>query len=231
VPADRRVYLRGWCYATDPVYVAEHPDLWRSPALAYAADTALGMAGVGVDDVAYLDLYSCFASSVNFARDALGIAADDPRPLTVTGGLPYHGGAGSDYLTHSIATMARVLRDDPGSLGVVSGVGMHMTKHVYGVYSTTPGAAAPVPPGKAPEQPAVAITDTFSGDATVAAYSVAHGREGGPEWGVAICDLGDGTRGYARMADADLLAAAEREELVGRRVTVSTNENVNTARL
>jgi acetyl-CoA C-acetyltransferase len=231
VPADRRVYLRGWCYATDPIYVAEHSEMWRSPALAYAAGTALGMAGAGIDDVAHLDLYSCFASSVNFARDALGIAADDPRPLTVTGGLPYHGGAGSDYLTHPIATMARVLREDPGSLGVVSGVGMHMTKHVYGVYSTTPGQAAPVPPSKAPEQPAIAITDTFAGEATVAAYSVVHGREGGPEWGVAVCDVGDGTRGYARMADADLLAAAESEELVGRRVTVSTNENVNTARL
>jgi acetyl-CoA C-acetyltransferase len=225
------VYLRAWCYATDPIYVAEHSEMWRSPALAYAAGTALGMAGAGIDDVAHLDLYSCFASSVNFARDALGIAADDPRPLTVTGGLPYHGGAGSDYLTHSIATMARVLREDPGSLGVVSGVGMHMTKHVYGVYSTTPGQAAPVPPSKAPEQPAIAITDTFAGEATVAAYSVVHGREGGPEWGVAVCDVGDGTRGYARMADADLLAAAESEELVGRRVTVSTNENVNTARL
>src|SRR3954469_1583834 len=161
VPTDRRVYLRGWAYATDPIYVAEHPELWRSPALAYAADTALGMAAAGIDDVAHLDLYSCFASSVNFARDALGIAADDPRPLTVTGGLPYHGGAGSDYLTHSIATMARVLRDDPGSLGAVSGVGMHMTKHVYGVYSTTPGDAAPVPPGPSPEPPAVAIVDTF----------------------------------------------------------------------
>jgi acetyl-CoA C-acetyltransferase len=231
VPADRRVYLRGWCYATDPVYVAEHAELWRSPALAHAAGTALGMAGAGIDDVAHLDLYSCFASSVNFARDALGIAAADPRPLTVTGGLPYHGGAGSDYLTHSIATMARVLREDPGSLGVVSGVGMHMTKHVYGVYSTEPGAAAPVPPGKAPEQPAVPITDTFSGPATVAAYSVVHGRDGAPEWGVAVCDVGDGTRGYARMTDADLLDAAESDELVGRRVAVSTNENVNTARL
>ena len=72
--------------------------------------------------------------------DALGLAADDPRGFTVTGGLPFAGGAGSDYMTHSIATMATTLRDDPGSLGLVSGVGMHMTKHVYGVYSTTPGS-------------------------------------------------------------------------------------------
>jgi acetyl-CoA C-acetyltransferase len=231
VPPDRRVYLRGWCYATDPVYVAEHVDLWRSPALGHAAETALAAAGVGIDDVAHLDLYSCFGSSVNFARDALGIAPEDPRPLTVTGGLPYHGGAGSDYLTHSIATMARVLRDDPGSFGLVSGVGMHMTKHVFGVYSTEPGPAAPLPPGRSPEQPAAPIVDTYAGPATVAAYSVVHGRAGTPEWGVAVCDTPDGPRCYARIEDADLLASAETEELVGRTLTLATNENVNLARL
>jgi acetyl-CoA C-acetyltransferase len=231
VPADRRVYLRGWCYATDPVYVAEHVEPWRSPAMALAAETALGAAGVGIDDVAHLDLYSCFGSSVNFARDALGIATDDPRPLTVTGGLPYHGGAGSDYLTHSIATMARVLRDDPGSYGLVSGVGMHMTKHVFGVYSTDPGAAAPVPPGPAADQPACPIRDTYEGAATVAAYSIVHGSEGGPEWGVAVCDTPDGERCYARLADPDLLVSAEQEELVGRTLALSTTENINVARL
>src|SRR5439155_963790 len=40
VPADRRVYLRGWCYATDPVYLAEHRDLFRSPAMVAASAEA-----------------------------------------------------------------------------------------------------------------------------------------------------------------------------------------------
>ena len=81
VPRDRRVYLRGWRYATDPVYVAEHPDLWR-----VAGDGARPpaprseLAGVGIDDVAHLDLYSCFGSSVNFMRDALGIGGRRPAP-------------------------------------------------------------------------------------------------------------------------------------------------------
>ena len=41
VPAERRAYLHGWCYATDPVYVAEHPDLSASPAMAAASAEAL----------------------------------------------------------------------------------------------------------------------------------------------------------------------------------------------
>ena len=49
-----------------------------------------------VDEVAHLDLYSCFASSVCFALDALGIRTY-PRAARGhgTGGLPYHGGPGS----------------------------------------------------------------------------------------------------------------------------------------
>ena len=231
VPPERRVYLRGWCYATDPTYVAEHDEMWRSPAMAAAAGEALRVGGVGIDNVAHLDVYSCFGSSVNFARDALGIGEGDGRSLTVTGGLPYHGGAGSDYMTHSIATMAGVLRGDPGSYGLVSGVGMHMTKHVYGLYSTEPGPVAP------PEQERVQATvdsggkreirDLYEGAATVAAYSVAHGRDGAPEWGIVVCDLPEGDRAYGKMVDGDALASIERDELVGRKVTLTPTEGEN----
>jgi acetyl-CoA C-acetyltransferase len=226
VPAEQRVYPRGWCYATDPVYLAEHDDMWCSPAMAAASTEALRVAGIGVDDVATLDLYSCFASSVNFARDALGLREGDTRPLTVTGGLPYHGGAGSNYMTHSIAQMATRLRDAPGSFGMVSGVGMHMTKHTYAVYSTTPGPVAP------PEQATVqakldaaghvAIVDEHAGPATVAAYSIVHGREGTPEWGVAVCDVAGGARCYAKLLDPALLSRAEEDELVGAQLTLET---------
>ena len=228
VPPDRRVYLRGWCYATDPTYVAEHDDMWRSPAMAAAAGEAMRVGGVDVDDVAHLDVYSCFGSSVNFARDALGLGEGDSRPLTVTGGLPYHGGAGSDYMTHSIATMAGVVRRDPGSYGLVSGVGMHMTKHVYGLYSTEPGPVA------TPEQKAVqakldadgrrVIRDVYDGAATVAAYSVVHGKDGEPEWGVVVCDVPEGDRAYGKVLDAAMLESIERDELVGRKVTLTPTE-------
>lgn len=224
VPRDRRVYPRGWCFASDQTYVAEHPEMWHSPAMTAASEAALRAAGVGVDDVSHLDLYSCFASSISFARDSLGLADDDPRPLTVTGGLPYHGGAGSNYLTHSIAAMVRTLRDDAGSLGVVSGVGMHMTKHVFAVYSTTPGLV--VPPDETALQARLDeagkrnILDFYEGEATVTAYSVVHGREGTPEWGLVVCEARGGDRCYAKMLDHDLLASAEQRELVGTVVRV-----------
>ena len=153
VPEERRVYLRGWGYAEDPVHVAGHPDLWRSPALAAASSSALAGAGIDIDQVAHLDLYSCFASSVCFALDALGLAEDDGRGVTQTGGLPYHGGPGSNYVTHSLAAMAETLRLDPGSYGMVSGVGMHMQKHAYGVWSTAPGSFVEAPAYAAAAEP------------------------------------------------------------------------------
>jgi acetyl-CoA C-acetyltransferase len=234
VPTDRRVYLQGWCYATDPTYVAEHDPLWASPAMQQASAATLRAASVDIDDVAYLDLYSCFGSSVTLALDALGIKAGDPRGVTVTGGLPFSGGAGSDYLTHSIAAMAGVLRRDPGSLGLVSGVGMHLTKHVFGLYSTTPPASL-VPVDQAAVQrgldarPPRAITAAAADGtiATVASYTVAHARGGEPEWGLAVCDLADGTRCYARVEDADLLRRIETSEWVGSAVSLasrSTNQ-------
>jgi acetyl-CoA C-acetyltransferase len=226
VPQDQRVYLRGWSYATDPVCVAEHRDLWRSPAMGAASTEALRCAATTVDDVAHLDLYSCFASSINFARDALGIAPDDARPLSVTGGLPYHGGPGSGYMTHSIAQMTRRLRSDPGSTGMVSGVGMNMTKHAFGIYSTRPGTVIRPDAERVQEgldaDGTLAIAEICEGEAEVAAYSVVHGRGGEPEWALLICDVADGVRAYARSIEPALLALAESEELVGRRVRLES---------
>ena len=234
IPEDRRVYLRGSGYAEDPPHVAGHPELWRSPAMAAAAKAALAGAGIGADDVAHFDLYSCFASSVCFALDALGIGEDDTRALTQTGGLPYHGGPGSNYMTHSLAAMVETLRGEPGSFGVTSGVGMHMQKHAYGVWSTDHGTGAPAPvpePSPAAADP-VAIVESPEGDATVAAYSVLHGRDGGPERALLICNLPARARCYALLdGDAAVLASAEADELIGRTVTLAPTDGINHARL
>lgn len=233
VPEERRVYLRGSAYAEDPVHVAGHPDLWRSPAMAAAANAALAGAGIGADDVAHFDLYSCFASSVCFALDALGISEDDPRPVTQTGGLPYHGGPGSNYMTHALAAMVETLRNEPGSYGITSGVGMHMQKHAYGVWSTDPGTGtlrdvAPATPQSAP----LSIVEAPEGTATVATYTVLHGRDGEPDRALLVCDLPDAGRCYALLdGGAEVLAGPEADELIGRTVHLTPADGVNHAAL
>jgi acetyl-CoA C-acetyltransferase len=187
-----------------------------------ASRRALAGAGAGIDDVAYLDLYSCFASSLHFACDALGIAPADGRGLTVTGGLPYHGGPASGYLTHSIAAVVERLRADPGALGLVSGVGMHMTKHVFGIYSAAPGPVGPPDAVAAAEsRPVVA---SHEGEAAVVAYSVVHGRDGAPEWALLVCELPGGARTYAQVRGTDACAPAEQREIVGTTVGLVPRE-------
>lgn len=233
VPADHRVYLRGWATAQDQKAIAARPRLWRSAALHAASAVALAHAGVGIDDIEHIDLYSCFASAPNFAADALGLDPTGDRQLTVTGGLPYFGGPGSAYMTHSIATMAETLHQDPGSYGLLSGVGMSLEKHTYAIYSTTPGAVVPPDADQVRAEVeaagAVPVVDLHEGDATVAAYSVAHGHDG-PQHGLAVVDLPDrGARAYARFTDPELMLEAEQVELIGRTVSLINDGLVNTA--
>lgn len=228
IARDRRITLRGFCSAQDPARMASRGELWRSRAMAEASQEALRCAGVGLDDVAHLDLYSCFASAVNFARDALKISENETRPLTLTGGLPYFGGPGSGYVTHSIATLVEKLREEPAEFGLISGVGMHMQKHVYGIYSGTaadlelPDEAAVQ--SRASDTPLHAIEDTANGPATIASYCVEHNREGALR-GVAICDLPSGGRCYAVALGEDTMASMQREEWVGRSVELVADAN------
>jgi acetyl-CoA C-acetyltransferase len=237
VPADERVYVRGWGEGRDPDYVAEHHELWRAPAMKTALGRALTQAGVGVDEVARFDIYSCFPSSVAFSLDALGLSPDDPRgPFTVTGGLPYAGGPGSGYAVGSVAAMAGALVADPGSVGLVTAVGMHLSKHAGVVLSARPGPE----PVMREESPADVvrrpIIDSVDGPATIAAYTVHHGADGAPTEALLVCDVdgGDGAGGgrcYAKSTDGGLMAAMEAEEFVGRTVTLRSDGPVNVAQI
>ncbi len=233
VGEDRRLYLSGWAYAADPATVAERADMSTSVAMAVAARHALRRAGVDLGQIDAFDLYSCFPSSVRFACDALGLALDDPRGLTLTGGLPYAGGPASGYVTHSIAAAHERFAGTSGR-ALITGVGMHMEKHVFAVWSAEPSEdAAGQPDNLQAEveagQARLPVLTDYSGPATVAAYTVAHGRDGSAERGLVVLDTPEG-RAVARVHDADLLADAEDRELVGQAVTVSTDGKRNEAR-
>jgi hypothetical protein len=61
---------------------------------------------------------------------------------------------------------------------------------------------------------------------------VLHGRDGEPERALLVCDLPGGGRCYAVLdGGPDVLRAAEVDELVGRRVTLTPQDQLNVARL
>ena len=234
VSEDRRLYLSGWAYAEDPASIAERADMSRSVAMSVAGRYALAHAGVGLDEIDGFDLYSCFPSSLRLSCDALGLTVDDPRGLTITGGLPYAGGPASGYLTHAIASAFDRLGQMSGRV-LVTGVGMHMAKHVAAVWSSESGSSMTPPDAAALQaevdvnQPPRHVLTTFSGPATVCAYTVAHGRDGAAEQGLVVLDTEAG-RALARVYEADLLVDAESRELVGQAVSVTTDGTRNEAR-
>jgi acetyl-CoA C-acetyltransferase len=140
IPRDKWVFLHG-CADGRPLVRQRAADL-HAPAIRAASRQALDMAGKTLADIDVIDLYSCFASAVQIGCREIGLAEDDLRGLTVTGGLPFFGGPGNNYVTHSISEMMRRMRARPGAFGLVTANGNYVTKHSFGVYST----AAPAGP-------------------------------------------------------------------------------------
>jgi acetyl-CoA C-acetyltransferase len=128
------IYLHGYCNLLERVLL-ERKDPAVSPAMALAYQTALRRTGIDQQDLAYLDLYSCFPIAVFNACDALGIGPNDPRGLTITGGLPFFGGAGNSYSLFGISGIVRALRKDPEAYGLVGTNGYYLSRHCVGIYS------------------------------------------------------------------------------------------------
>jgi len=233
VPQERWVYLWGGADATDVWWVTERLNFHSSPAIRWAGQRALARAGLGVEEIDLFDLYSCFPCAVQVACDMLGIPEDDPRPLTVTGGLPYFGGAGNNYSSHAIAAVVERLRREPEKKGLVTALGWFMTKHAVGVYSATPPAHEWVPRDDAREQEALEsaphpeLAAEAAGEGVVEAYTVMHGRDGQPERGIVVGRLRDadarsGRRFIANTeADPSLLRSMTDREMVGEKGRLS----------
>ncbi len=181
VPQDRWVYLHGHADLRERPLL-DRPDLSLGPASGAAVRHALEVAGIGPGDLGTLDLYSCFPVAVSHVCDQLGLAPDDPRGLTLTGGLPFFGGAGNDYSLHAIAETVLRARADPGGYGLVGANGGVLSKYSVGIYSTTPtgwredrSAEIQAELDAVPAPPQVTHAD---GPATVETWTVVHGRDG-----------------------------------------------------
>ena len=221
VPRDRWVFPHSGTDAHDTSAVSTRGDLHSSPGIRAAGRQALELAGIGIDDVAHVDLYSCFPSAVQIAAQELGLAIDDPsRPLTVTGGLSFAGGPWNNYVTHAIATMCGRLRANPGDYGMCTANGGFVTKHAIGIYSTEPPAngfrwADAQAEADAATSPRDVVAE-YDGTVSVETWTVMHSRQGDPENGLAAVLLPDGRRAWGTTQDQEVLKQMTVEEFAGR---------------
>jgi acetyl-CoA C-acetyltransferase len=208
--------------ASEPGPPSTRPSISRSRALERAVDEALSLAQLDAGAIDRFDLYSCFPAAVQLAARAFGLGDEDPRPKTVTGGLPYFGGPGASYTLHALACMTEALRADPGSLGSVVGVGGMVTDFSVGLFTTGDGPFRTLDIGEVERGPA--SRPEGRGPAVVDAMTVLHRRDTGPVAAPIIARFDDGARIGARAADPKLLEELAGTNLVGTEVRIDQRE-------
>jgi len=196
-------------------------------------------ANISVDQIDFYDIYSCFPCAVDICVSSLGIKpeiANDPRKLTITGGMAFHGGPGANYAMHSIAAMMEKLRIFPGKFGMVTSNGGYLTKHAAGIYSTLPYSVThPFASGWSRSDPAKyqaeldaipcqEIATSPHGAGRVESYIVQHDGQNNPVKAICVGLLqeGDdcGKRFFAINEERDSMLEVMSRDLIGETVHV-----------
>ena len=225
VPRDRWIFIHSGVDCHEHQYMSNRWSFAETPAVRIGGHAALDLAGANIDDMAVVDLYSCFPAAVQLGAASLGL--DIEAQLTRTGGLSFAGGPWNNYVMHAIGTVMDDLRSRPGERGLVWGNGGYTTKHAFGVYSTEPPVAGfrhAHPQAEIDALPSreLATGADAAGSVTIEAYTVMHARDGAPETVLASTLLADGRRAWGASADGAFAADVCDGEWVGRAVSLDT---------
>jgi acetyl-CoA C-acetyltransferase len=226
VPRDRWIFPQSGSDAHEHAFISHRNHFYDTPAIELAGRRVLELAGLGINDVDIVDLYSCFPAAVQLGAQSLGL--DINSQLTRTGGLPFAGGPWNNYVMHAIATVATELRNGVGATGLIWANGGYTTKHAFGVYGTQPpknGFTYDYPQDQIDALPrrSLASPADAAGEMTIEGYSVMHDRDGNPERSIASCLLDDGRRAWADTTDMGVGRDMCENEWVGRRVSVDAS--------
>jgi acetyl-CoA C-acetyltransferase len=216
VAPDRRVFPLSGARAADHWYPTNRCAFDESPAMRLAGRRALALAGVGIDDCALVDLYSCFPAAVQVAQRELAI--EPPRAWTITGGLTFAAGPLNCYCILPLVRAVRLLREAPSERALLTGNGGYFTKHSMLVLAGEPPAKGFASESVQqhvdvlPSRPTPADPTT---DATIETYTVTHDREGTPQRAIIACLDRDGARHWAETREADELDQLLTEDCCG----------------
>lgn len=232
IAPSRWVFLRSYA-DVDELPITARPRLAASLAQKLACEHALAQAQIALADVAHLDLYSCFPIAVTSACEALGLDAQGPRALTLTGGLPYFGGPGNNYSMHAIAEVIARLRGQPSAHGIVVANGGYLSKHSIGIYSATldrpwQPISSTAERYAAKHGPAVEVREIAAGQGRIESYAAIY-HKGAPTGGFIIARLHDEARCLAIVTpnDAEARDLLFKDDVIGRTVSFSHVDGIN----
>lgn len=215
IPRERWVFPRAGTESNHMLALSQRPELHRCPGAQLAGRRALALAGVGVDELDLLEMYSCFPIAVESYATEIGIPLD--RDLTVTGGMPFAGGPLNNYVLQATARMATLLRERGQGTGLVTSVSGYLTKQGFGVWSMAPGEGfgfADVTEEVAALAPARSVSALVDGPVTIRGCTVMY-HEDHALCAVAVVDQADGSRSVASSQDAAVIERVESSECCG----------------
>ena len=231
VADDAMIYLVSGTGASDVFRLRSRLELSRSNAMRIAGTRALELAGMTIDELTYVDLYSCFPVAVQVAQRELGISPD--RPFTITGGMTFAGGPFNTYCLQAAAHAFDLLRGTDDT-ALLHGNGGYFTKESFVVVSGVPPAADFVyerPQAAVDACPQRPPTDEIPSEGTIEAYTVTFDRDDQPVQAI-LSVLDDfGSRIWAHADNPSDMAELLATEGVTRRVTLAANQHIGIARL
>ena len=227
IPESQWVYLHGMAEGGE-LELSRRPDPGKSPMAGRVADRALEIAGLSIDAIDAIDIYSCFPCAITAVADHLGLPTDGSRSLTLTGGLPYFGGPGNNYSMHGIAEAVSAARKYSDAYMMVTANGGVMSKHASGIYSQVPShtdwATAETKVSHIDVEHRDICLDPRQG--TIVSYTVHFGRDGAAH-AIIIGDTASGERFVATTAKDDQSTARALLETdpIGQTVSVTPPED------
>jgi acetyl-CoA C-acetyltransferase len=217
VPRDRWVFPVAVAESNLMVPLSHRAAIDRCPAVALAGRELAAHAGVALDEVEHLDIYSCFPSAVRLQIRELGIPSGD-RPLTLTGGMRFAGGPLNNYVLQSTARAIEVLREAGGS-ALVTAISGLFTKQGLSLWSATPPDAPfawiDVTEAATAETATVEVDGGYTRAAVVHGYTVVDETKG-----IVIASTPAGVRTIAVCDEPGVVASMLTDEWTGRAVAI-----------
>lgn len=226
------IYITGGATFKNIDDITRRPRLYDSPAAREGVRLSLEQAGLTLSDIDKFDLYSCFPSIVEIFMNELGIKENDPRDLTLTGGLPFFGTPLSNYSLHAVINTVEAIRANSSLKVMVIANGGYNTKQSVGIYGTNPPVIQWGTRDDSKIQNSILQEilpepiEMANGEMIVEGYSMLYERSGEIKRGVVIGSLENGERAVAFVNNIELLKTIENQELVGKKLKIKYEEEI-----
>ncbi|MDG1202827.1 MAG: acetyl-CoA acetyltransferase, partial [SAR86 cluster bacterium] len=195
------------------------PNLTKPIGLELAAEYILKICNQNNIKPNAFELYSCFPVAVQMFAEALFLK--DNENLTVTGGMPFAGGPLNSYMIHSTIKMLTIIRNNPSTVGLVTGVSGMMTKQSFALWANDPlinfSSKDVTKDAEAIEKP-VAISKLSKGSGIIIGYTVLPKNHKAEEKAVMYIEDINRNRKVLISYDKDILNKMREEEWVGKSI-------------